>query len=80
MTTLRNNVEAVARKISERICRDEGKDETATADWVDLHWPYVAAELEAGLIDETGTRLTEWTIDRSLAALRDWQQRHPGEV
>jgi hypothetical protein len=75
----RNNVEAVARKISEEICRAESKSEEETAKWVDEHWRYVAAELEAGLIDESGIRLTDWTLDGSFAALRDWQRRHPGE-
>jgi hypothetical protein len=73
----RNNVEVVARTIGERICRNESMSEAATVQWVEQHWRCVAAELEAGLIDEQGVRLTDWTLDRGLAALRDWERRHP---
>ena len=76
MTDL-NNVETVARQIGARICGDEGMNEDAATQWVEKHWRCVAAELEAGLIDETGTRLKDWTLDRGLAAMRDWEKRHP---
>jgi hypothetical protein len=75
----RSNVEAVARQIGERICRSEAKSEAETARWVEQYWRYVAAELEAGLIDESGLRLSDWSLERGLAALRDWEHRHRGE-
>ena len=47
-------MEAVARAIcSKQLVRD-GKSEETFGSEVDMYWHIVAAELEAGIIDETG--------------------------
>lgn len=44
---------------------------------VDRYWHCVAAKIEAGLIDEQGSRLLPTDADRDLEAYRDWRRRHP---
>ena len=68
----RSNIEAAARAAAEAICRRhprEGEDEGA---WVDRHWEAVAAELEAGLIDDAGEPLPGYTAEKGMAAVYDW--------
>ena len=43
---------------------------------VDRYWPCVAAEIEAGLIDESGNLLPH-DFERGLEAYRDWCRGHP---
>jgi hypothetical protein len=71
-----SNIEAVAR----HICEDQlgqFKNGSALAADVDRYWHCVAAQLEAGLIDETGNELGSPELGSGLAAYRDWRQRHP---
>ena len=71
------NIETVARDLCERELRAGGNSEDALAAAVDRYWHCVAAEIEAGLIDETGKRLRPFDGDRDLEAYRDWRRRHP---
>ena len=73
-----NNLEAMARAVTERVCRRKampGDDVTA---WVELHWYIAAADLEAGLIDENGDPLPHYTSELARDAVRDWLTRHRG--
>lgn len=72
-----NNIEAVARDLCERQLRAAGTDATALPAAVDRYWHCVAAEIEAGLIDEQGNRLRPCDASRDLGAYRDWRRRHP---
>jgi len=47
---------------------------------VDRYWHCVAAELEAGLVDENGDQLPESDTELALGAYRDWRARHPEYV
>jgi hypothetical protein len=71
------NIETVARDLCGRELRAGGNSEDALAAAVDRYWHCVAAEIEAGLIDETGKRLRPFDGDRDLEAYRDWRRRHP---
>ena len=76
MNGLRSNIEAVARNLCERIYRRVGTSDGELPSAVDRYWHCVAAEIEAGLIDEQGSRLQPFDIDRDLEAYRDWRRRH----
>ncbi len=66
-----DNIEPVARAISERICRRIGMtDEAEVASWVERHWECAAAELEGGTIDEDGNNVPDADWERGLAAYR----------
>ena len=72
-----SNIEAVARDIcSKQLSRNTHRGADLAAD-VDRYWHCVAAELEAGLIDDAGEKLPGVGFDAGLAAYRDWCQRHP---
>jgi hypothetical protein len=72
-----SNIEAVARDPCERLLRAVGTRTSALPSAVDRYWHCVAAEIEAGLIDEQGNRLRAFDFDRDLEAYRDWRRRHP---
>lgn len=73
-----SNIEAVSRSICERIYHQTfGDDPGSLMVQVDRHWHCVAAELEAGLIDETGRPCRDYDFDEGFAAYRDWRARHP---
>lgn len=72
-----DNLEPIARVLCERQLRMVGTDSRTLAAAVDKYWHCVAAELEAGLIDERGNRLCPHDADRDLEAYRDWRRRHP---
>ena len=72
-----SNIEAVARALCERQLRAAGAWTGTLSDEVDRYWHCVAAEIEAGLIDEQGDRLRPFDFDRDLKAYRDWRRRHP---
>ena len=77
MNSLMSNIEAVARDIcAKQLARHGGRD-AEHADDVDRYWHCVAAELEAGLIDDTGNPMPERGFEDGLAAYRDWCFRHP---
>ena len=77
MTSSMSNIEAVARDIcAKQLSLGGGSGAKLAAD-VDRYWHCVAAELEAGLIDDTGNPMPNINLDRGLEAYRDWCQRHP---
>ena len=72
-----SNIEAVARDIcAKQLSRPGGCGADLTTD-VDLYWHCVAAELEAGLIDDAGNPMRKTDLDKGLEAYRDWCFRHP---
>jgi hypothetical protein len=77
MTSSTNNIEAVARDIcSKQLSRHVGRGAKLAAD-VDRYWHCVAAELEAGLIDDNGEPVPGTDFGEGLEAYRDWCRRHP---
>ena len=71
------NIEAVARAVCARVLGGEDTSDGALAADVEMYWHVVAAELEAGLIDETGEYVGELDWTRKMQAYRDWMRRHP---
>lgn len=68
-----SNIEAVARAICARqIATTCGSPSDLKTD-VDRLWGCVAAELEAGLIDDDGRLVKDYTVEQGLAAYRDWR-------
>lgn len=63
-----SNIEPLARDICARICARNGLNAEDTAVWVDRHWESAAAELEAGVIDETGRRIPGIGWEKGLEA------------
>ena len=78
MTSWTNNIEVVARAIcAKRLERDEWSEERLAFE-VDMFWHLVAAELEAGVVDETGEFVGgELAWKRKMEGYRDWMRRHP---
>ena len=76
-----SNIEPIARAMCESSANAiwNGEPERL-ASHVERCWHCVAAELEAGLIDETGALLSEANYDAGIAAYRDWRARHPDYV
>ncbi len=77
MTSSTSNLEAVARDICAKqlsLHTHHGADHAAD---VDRYWHCVAAELEAGLIDDMGDPVPGIGFGAGLFAYRDWCQRHP---
>ena len=77
MTSSTSNIEAVARDICSKKLASHGAYGTNPAVYIDRYWHCVAAELEAGLIDDNGDPIPGIGLDEGLAAYRDWCQRHP---
>ena len=80
MQTSLGNVETVARAICARQYAEHWPSGPANDAAIERHWHVVAALLEAGLIDETGTPTGPLDLDRERAAYRDWRIRHPEYV
>jgi hypothetical protein len=76
MNALKSNIEAVARNICALQLGQTGILPDELRSTVDRFWPCVAAEIEAGLIDESGNVLPH-DLERGLEAYRDWCRRHP---
>lgn len=77
MTSSTSNIEAVARDIcSKQLSGHKLYGADLSAD-VDRFWHCVAAELDAGLIDDTGNPLPHKGLEKGLEAYRDWCLRHP---
>ena len=53
------------------------KSEEQLAHEIDMYWHIVAAELEAGIRDESGGIRGEIDWKRRMASYRDWMRRHP---
>ncbi len=77
MTSSTSNIEAVARDICSKQLSDHTRRGADHAADVDRYWHCVAAELEAGLIDDAGDPVPESSFEEGLVAYRDWCQRHP---
>jgi len=77
MTSPTSNIETVARDICTKQLSRHGTSAMDLAADVDCYWHCVAAELEAGLIDDTGGRLAVVGQDERLEVYRDWCSRHP---
>lgn len=70
------NIEPLARAICERQLRAGGAVlEVEMAAAVDRLWHVVAAQIEAGQIDDEG-RDVPHTFEEGLEAYRDWLGRH----
>jgi len=74
-----SNIEPLARKIAERICRQHplvnpSEPEEDIATWVDGHWEAAAARLEAGIMDDDGNPIPGADWERGLAAYRERMQ------
>ena len=72
-----SNIEPLAREIVTRLCRQTSPAMTAQeiAAWVDGHWQCAAAELEAGILNDDGSRVPGTNWELGLAAYRE---RHQG--
>jgi len=77
MPTAWSNIEVVARHLCERQLRAAATCGAELSAAVDRYWHCIAAEIEAGLIDEQGKRLQSADFNRDLEAYRDWRLRHP---
>ncbi len=79
MRTWSDNIEAVARAVcAKRLAHRDTSEEQLAAE-VDMWWHLIAAELECGVIDETGEYVggeIDWK--RKMDGYRDWMRRHPG--
>jgi hypothetical protein len=76
MPSATNNIEPLARAICERDLRRAGISEKCLSADVDRYWHCVAAQIEAGLIDDNNA-LIPHNLETGLAAHRDWRARHP---
>ena len=74
--TSSSNIEPLARAICERKLRRDGVSDSDLAKDVDRYWHCVAAQIEAGFIDDDGNFIAH-DLQDGLAAYRDWVQRHP---
>ena len=75
---LGDNIEAVARVVCANRLAHDGISEKQLATDVDMWWHLTAAELECGVIDETGEYVggeIDWK--RKMDGYRDWMRRHP---
>lgn len=75
-----SNIEARARALCEanlRAGRVFAEEDMPAA--VDRFWHTVAAEIEAGLIDQQG-RYVPHDLETGLEAYREWRVRHPHYV
>ncbi len=77
MTSSTSNIEVVARGICSKQLVRHGGCGANPATYVDRYWHCVAAELEAGLIDDAGDPTPQYDLDQGLGAYRDWCLRHP---
>ena len=78
MASWGDNIEAVARAVTAKRLGHDGISEEKLAADVDMWWHLTAAELECGVIDETGEYVggeIDWK--RKMDGYRDWMRRHP---
>jgi hypothetical protein len=66
-----SNIKAVAREIRARLYGRHWQPGADLHADIDQHWHIVAALVEAGLIDETGTELEPSDVDWQMAAVRE---------
>jgi hypothetical protein len=77
MTSSTDNIEPIARDICARQLARHGASGAELAADVDRFWHCVAAEMEAGRVDDHGNLIPAPDHDAGLKAYRDWCQRHP---
>jgi hypothetical protein len=77
MTSSTDNIEPIARDICARQLARHGACGVELAADVDRYWHCVAAEMEAGRVDDDGNLIPAPNHDEGLKAYRDWCQRHP---
>ena len=77
MVSWSDNIEAVARALTAKRLGYDGIGEEKLAADVDMWWHMTAAELECGVIDETGEYVGDIDWKRKMAGYRDWMDRHP---
>ena len=70
------HIEAVARAIGAKVLTRNGTRDEALAAAMNMHWHIVAAEVEAGIIDETGAYVGELDWTRKMDVSCDWMRRH----
>ena len=78
MASWSDNIEAVARAITAKQLGHDGKSAEKLAADVDMWGHMSAAELECGVIDETGEYVggeIDWK--RKMDGYKDWMDRHP---
>ena len=72
-----DNIEAIARAVCAKVySRHATSDEQLAAD-IEMYWHVVAAEIEAGIIDETGQYVRDLDWPQRMEVYRDWMRRHP---
>ena len=76
MSSSASNIEPLARDICERDFRCAGVPQESLSADIDRYWHCVAAQIEAGLIDDNN-ELVPHDLNTGLAAYRDWRVRHP---
>jgi hypothetical protein len=75
-----SNIEAVSRALCERELQAAGISADQMPKAIDRYWHCVAAEIEAGLVDCEGRRLSPFDFNSSQEAYRDWCTRHRGRT
>ena len=79
MRTWSDNIEAVARAVCAKRLAHRGTSEEQLAADVEMWWHLTAAELECGVVDDSGDYVGD-KIDwkRKMEGYRDRMRRHPG--
>ncbi|MFM9938755.1 MAG: hypothetical protein ACKVP7_04575 [Hyphomicrobiaceae bacterium] len=76
MSSPSSNIEPLARAICERKLRRTSTSETELAADVERYWHCVAAQIEAGFIDDAGLAVAH-DFEDGVDAYVDWRKRHP---
>ena len=76
MPSSTSNIEPLARAICERQLRVHCSSEAEIAADVERYWHCVAAQIEAGFIDDAGQAVRH-DVEAGLDAYVDWRARHP---
>ena len=76
MPTSTDNIEPLARAICERSLRRTCASEAELAADVERFWHCVAAQIEAGFIDDAGLTVAH-AVEVGIDAYVDWRKRHP---
>jgi len=71
-----SNIEPLAREIATHGCRQTSPEMAPQeiAAWVDAHWQCAAAELEAGIMNDDGSRVPGANWELGLAAYLERRQ------
>lgn len=76
MSNTTSNIEPLARAICERKLRLTATSEIELAADVERYWHCVAAQIEAGFINEAGEAVAH-DFEDGVDAYVDWRKRHP---